>query len=216
MDLLSAADPFAVVSCGEDEFSTEVISNSNAPNWDEEFHFRCYGQGVLLKLFLYDHDVGGTTSAAAEKDNARAAARRALLAETAAAEAAELASELEAASERAARMRIDGEASGSRLAAIELGPFQLPNPGGGADLLDDAVLTLEQLTGEASALSQIRSTGVGIALMSFLVCVPLKISMKQTGFSRLPQRTQKVSHSIWYSRKKDRGRSHSLLCQASP
>ena len=29
----------------------------NAPNWDEEFHFRCYGQGVLLKLFLYDHDV---------------------------------------------------------------------------------------------------------------------------------------------------------------
>ena len=91
---------------------------------------------------LYDHDVGGTTSAAAEKEAARAAARRALLAETAAAEAAELASELEAASERAARMRIDGEATGSRLAAIELGPFQLPNPGGGADLLDDAVLTL--------------------------------------------------------------------------
>jgi ATP-binding cassette subfamily F protein 3 len=91
---------------------------------------------------LYDHDVGGTTSAAAEKDAARAAARRALLAETAAAEAAELASELEAACERAARMRIDGDATGSRLAAIELGPFQLPNPGGGADLLDDAVLTL--------------------------------------------------------------------------
>jgi ATP-binding cassette subfamily F protein 3 len=91
---------------------------------------------------LYDHDVGGTTSAAAEKEAARAAARRALLAETAAAEAAELASELEAACERAARMRIDGDATGSRLAAIELGPFQLPNPGGGADLLDDAVLTL--------------------------------------------------------------------------
>lgn len=91
---------------------------------------------------LYDHDVGGTTSAAAEKEAARAAARRALLAETAAAEAAELASELEAACERAARMRIDGDATGSRLAAIELGPFQLPNPGGGADLLDDAALTL--------------------------------------------------------------------------
>ena len=91
---------------------------------------------------LYDHNVGGTTSAAAEKEAARAAARRALLAETAAAEAAELASDLEAASERAARMRIDGDATGSRLAAIELGPFQLPNPGGGADLLDDAVLTL--------------------------------------------------------------------------
>jgi ATP-binding cassette subfamily F protein 3 len=91
---------------------------------------------------LYDHDVGGTTSAAAEKEAARAAARRALLAETAAAEAAELASELEAACERAERMRIDGDATGSRLAAIELGPFQLPNPGGGADLLDDAVLTL--------------------------------------------------------------------------
>ena len=91
---------------------------------------------------LYDHKVGGTTSAAAEKEAARAAARRALLAETAAAEAAELASDLEAASERAARMRIDGDATGSRLAAIELGPFQLPNPGGGADLLDDAVLTL--------------------------------------------------------------------------
>ena len=91
---------------------------------------------------LYDHNVGGTTSAAAEKEAARAAARRALLAETAAAETAELASDLEAASERAARMRIDGDATGSRLAAIELGPFQLPNPGGGADLLDDAVLTL--------------------------------------------------------------------------
>ena len=91
---------------------------------------------------LYDHDVGGTTSAAAEKEAARCAARRALLAETAAAEAAELASDLEAASERAARMRIDGDATGSRLAAIELGPFQLPNPGGGADLLENATLTL--------------------------------------------------------------------------
>jgi ABC-type dipeptide/oligopeptide/nickel transport system ATPase subunit len=65
-----------------------------------------------------------------------------LLHETAQIEAAELNADLHRASELAARMRIDGDATGSRLAAIELGPFQLPNPGGGADLLDDAVLTL--------------------------------------------------------------------------
>ena len=39
----------------------------------------------------------------------------------AAAQAAELAAELEAARERAARMRLSGEATGSRLASIELG-----------------------------------------------------------------------------------------------
>ena len=91
---------------------------------------------------VYANDGDGTTSAAAAKEAARAAQRRALLHETAQIEAAELNADLHRASELAARMRIDGDATGSRLAAIELGPFQLPNPGGGADLLDDAVLTL--------------------------------------------------------------------------
>ena len=34
------------------------------------------------------------------------------------------------------------EAAGSRLAVAELGPFNLPNPGGGADLLENATATL--------------------------------------------------------------------------
>lgn len=53
-----------------------------------------------------------------------------------------MAAELEAARERAARLRLSGEATGSRLATIELGPFQLPNPGGGADLLENASMIL--------------------------------------------------------------------------
>lgn len=39
-------------------------------------------------------------------------------------------------------MRLSGEATGSRLATIELGPFQLPNPGGGSDLLENASMIL--------------------------------------------------------------------------
>ena len=65
--------------------------------------------------------------------------RDALLAETAAAEAAELASG--GGGERTGGAHAHRRrATGSRLAATELGPFQLPNPGG-ADLLDDAVLS---------------------------------------------------------------------------
>ena len=82
------------------------------------------------------------TNAAAAKDAARVAARQAFLAEEAAREAEQLASELEDARVRAARMRLTGEAAGSRLAVAELGPFNLPNPGGGADLLENATATL--------------------------------------------------------------------------
>ena len=87
----------------------------------------------------YDRSVGEDgESAAAKKDAGRLAAKQAYLAEEAAKQNAELAAELEDARVTAARMRLSGEASGSRLAAIELGPFQLPNPGGGADLIENA------------------------------------------------------------------------------
>lgn len=56
-DMVSQSDPYAVVSCGEDEFKTAVISDNNSPHWDEEFNFRCFGSGVVLCLHLYDHDV---------------------------------------------------------------------------------------------------------------------------------------------------------------
>lgn len=90
----------------------------------------------------FDHAVGAAGNAAAAKEAARVAARQAFLAEEAAREAEQLASELEDARVRAARMRLTGEAAGSRLAVAELGPFNLPNPGGGADLLENATATL--------------------------------------------------------------------------
>ena len=91
----------------------------------------------------YDRSVGEDgESAAAKKDAGRLAAKQAYLAEEAAKQNAELAAELEDARVTAARMRLSGEASGSRLAAIELGPFQLPNPGGGADPVSYTHLTL--------------------------------------------------------------------------
>jgi ATP-binding cassette subfamily F protein 3 len=91
----------------------------------------------------YDHapSEGGAAGASA-KERARAEQKQRYLAAEAAAQAAELAAELEAARTRAARLRLSGDATGSRLATIELGPFTLPNPGGGADLLESASLTL--------------------------------------------------------------------------
>lgn len=100
-------------------------------------------KGVAAVEIVYDRSVGDDgESAAARKDAERLAARRAYLANEAARQSAELAAELEEARVVAARSRLSGEASGSRLAAIELGPFQLPNPGGGADLIENASMIL--------------------------------------------------------------------------
>ena len=100
-------------------------------------------KGVAAVEIVYDRSVGDDgESAAARKDAERLAARRAYLANEAARQSAELAAELEEARVVAARSRLSGEASGSRLAAIELGPFQLPNPGGGADLIENACMIL--------------------------------------------------------------------------
>ena len=93
------------------------------------------------KEIKFDHAVSTAGNSAAAKDAARVAARQAFLAEEAAREAEQLASELEDAGGAPPRCAT-GEAAGSRLAVAELGPFNLPNPGGGADLLENATATL--------------------------------------------------------------------------
>eukprot|EP01043_Picozoa_sp_COSAG02_P009937 COSAG02_NODE_342_length_24167_cov_5.061118_20_plen_484_part_00 len=75
----------------------------------------------------------------AKKDEEKAAKAQAKLAADVAAENAAVNSEVQAAARAAATLRIDGH---STLTAINCGPFQLPNPGGGANLLEDASLTL--------------------------------------------------------------------------
>ena len=55
-DALSPSDAYAVVQCGEDEFTTEVVNNDNDPTWDEAYNFRCYGTDSMLYLHLFDHD----------------------------------------------------------------------------------------------------------------------------------------------------------------
>ena len=52
----------------------------------------------------------------------------------------EIAREIESARQQAAVLRAKHGAG--RLGSLELGPLTLPNPGGGADLLDNASLTL--------------------------------------------------------------------------
>ena len=61
------------------------------------------------------------------------------LAAEVAAETAAVDAELEAAARRAAASRLDGKAT---LSAIDCGPFTLPNPGGGANLLEEAAFVL--------------------------------------------------------------------------
>jgi ATP-binding cassette subfamily F protein 3 len=82
------------------------------------------------------HDKEGK---AAKKDEEKAAKAQAKLAADVAAENAAVKGELDAAARQAATLRMDGH---STLTAINCGPFQLPNPGGGANLLEDASFTL--------------------------------------------------------------------------
>ena len=74
------------------------------------------------------------------KERERARKRGEKLAAEAEGERRRLAEELRDARERAARERARGTAKS--LANVELGPFHLPNPGGGACLIEDASLTL--------------------------------------------------------------------------
>lgn len=78
-------------------------------------------------------------SKVSKKEEERAAKAQAKLAADVAAENAAVNSEVDAAARAAATLRMDGH---STLTAITCGPFQLPNPGGGANLLEDASLTL--------------------------------------------------------------------------
>ena len=79
-------------------------------------------------------------STAEEKEKARAKKAGEKLAATAEVERREMFAELREARERSARSRIDGSAK--TLANVDLGPFNLPNPGGGSDLIEDASLSL--------------------------------------------------------------------------
>ena len=74
---------------------------------------------------------------------------------------AELQEDLEKARETAARLHLTD--FGAALGTLELGPFQLPNPGGGADLLENASLVLVPgrrygLIGKAVQVEHIRLT----------------------------------------------------------
>jgi ATP-binding cassette subfamily F protein 3 len=73
-----------------------------------------------------------------DREKARRAGER--LAASAADERREMVANLTAARERAARARVEGRARA--LSNVELGPFAVPNPGGGADLIEDASVTL--------------------------------------------------------------------------
>ena len=85
-------------------------------------------------------DDAGATPIALAKEQAKLETLRAKLAKETAATAAELQAELEAARERAARLRISSGAKS--IGSVELGPFTIANPGGGADLIEDANLVL--------------------------------------------------------------------------
>ena len=75
------------------------------------------------------------------KAEREAAARLERLMTEVAAETESLEKEMAAAREEAAKLRTEG-AGGGALGAIETGKFDLPNPGGGADLLTDAAAVL--------------------------------------------------------------------------
>ena len=121
------------ISLGASHSALEAATLAEAESLRAEF------ASVEIK---FDHVVGAAGSAAAAKDAARESARRAKLAEEARRSAAELEADLERCRVAAHEARVSGAAAGSRLAPIELGPFTLPNPGGGADLLENASLTL--------------------------------------------------------------------------
>ena len=84
------------------------------------------------------YDAVESKAGARDREKARRAGER--LAASAADERREMLENLTAARERAARSRVEGRAKA--LSNVELGPFAVPNPGGGADLIEDASVTL--------------------------------------------------------------------------
>lgn len=93
-----------------------------------------------FKLLGVDGEEETSKQAVSDKDKLKAEAERAKLAEKTKAEASELQAELEFARIAAAKLRLDVGAGA--VGTLELGPFNLPNPGGGDDLIENANLVL--------------------------------------------------------------------------
>ena len=129
----------------------------------------------------------------AQRSAARDAARREAAAQAATDAAAALASEMEAARERAARHQLrNGRGA---LGAQQIGPFQVPNPGGGADLIQDANLTLvpghrygligRNGKGKSTllrALASRRVPGLGEGLSVYYVTQDVALTAEQEGW----------------------------------
>jgi hypothetical protein len=90
-------------------------------------------------------DVHSKAAIAKARADAKAQAKRALLAEQAMREQLLMEAELEEARRAVARARLSGQAPGA-LGTIESEPFELPNPGGGENLLEDVRLRLVSTT----------------------------------------------------------------------
>ena len=114
--------------------------------WDkvEEEEKRAKASAGAGARTMFVNQTGPSTSdfvsTAEEKEKAKAKKLGEKLAAAAEVERREMFAELRNARERAARSRIEGSAK--TLANVDLGPFNLPNPGGGADLIENATLSL--------------------------------------------------------------------------
>ncbi|KAK3285596.1 hypothetical protein CYMTET_6805 [Cymbomonas tetramitiformis] len=91
----------------------------------------------VKNLHLSDvNDSKSKASISKKKTAAKEAKEKAAMLETMTSQVHELDAELQAARERAVRLQA-AEGAG-HMGSLQIGPFQLPNPGGGLDLLDDA------------------------------------------------------------------------------
>ena len=114
--------------------------------WDEqqaaEKRARDEERSAAGRMFVVNAmGTSGTLKSSAEaKEKERSRRQGERLAAEAERERKEMREELSTARAKAARLRVDGR--GKTLANVDLGPFNLPNPGGGVDLIEDASLTL--------------------------------------------------------------------------
>ena len=114
--------------------------------WDEqqaaEKRARDEERSAAGRMFVVNAmGTSGTLKLSAEaKEKERSRRQGERLAAEAERERKEMREELSTARAKAARLRVDGR--GKTLANVDLGPFNLPNPGGGVDLIEDASLTL--------------------------------------------------------------------------
>jgi hypothetical protein len=99
------------------------------------------GQAFGTNVVEEELDVHSKAAIAKARADAKAQAKRALLAEQAMREQLLMEAELEEARRAVARARLSGQAPGA-LGTIESEPFELPNPGGGENLLEDVRLRL--------------------------------------------------------------------------